>query len=414
MITRVRGTEDHIDLKLHDFTLDKIKQHLATYNFHHIEVPILEHTELFTRSIGSETDIVSKEMYVFQTASGESICLRPEGTASVIRAYVENRIEQAPWKVFIHGPMFRHERPQKGRWRQFTQVSVEVINTTSIPQDAHLLKMLDSLFTDALQLDHYVLKINFLGCPDDRKEHKAALVQFLEGILDQICTTCQARKDKNTLRVFDCKNETCKALYQKAPKITDHLCKACSGEWKELQSLLNILSVSHIIDPTLVRGLDYYNRTVFEFSSRELGAQNAFCGGGRYNLGKEVGAKEDIPCVGLAIGMGRLLMLVEKNLQKLTIPQEPPLHIIIPMTVEQRPLALLLASQLQSHGLCTDVLLEDASLSNMMKKANKMGAKFALILGSDEQQNGTVSVKNMIKGETTVYKQAELVTALRS
>lgn len=412
MITRVRGTEDILDLKLYNFMLGKIKQHLAVYNFNHIETPILEHTDLFVRSVGSETDIVTKEMYVMQTASGESLCLRPEGTASVIRAYIENRVETAPWKVFIHGPMFRHERPQKGRWRQFTQTSIEIINAPAIEHDVHLLKMLDTLFTNIFLLDNYILKLNFLGCPDDRKAHKQALLDFLNKHTDKICTTCQLRKEKNTLRVFDCKNENCKALYTKAPKVTDHLCSACDAEWKVLTSNLGMLSVSYVIEPTLVRGLDYYNKTVFEFSSPDLGAQNAFCGGGRYSLGKEMGAKEDLACVGLAIGMGRLMLLLEKNLQKLSMPQEPTLHAIIPFGKEQKPLALMLASQLQSKGLCCEVLIDDASISNMMKKANRMGAKYALIIGPDEQSQGTVSVKNMIKGEAVIMKQTEAAAYL--
>lgn len=413
MIARVRGTEDFLDRRLYNFMFSKIKHHLALYNFNEIETPIIEHTELFIRSVGSETDIVSKEMYIFQTASGESLCLRPEGTASVVRAYVSNSVEQAPWKVFAHGPMFRHERPQKGRWRQFTQTTIEVLNTLSIEQDVQLLKMLDTLFSDVFKLENYVIKLNFLGCFDDRKNHKAALVEFLDTIYDQICQTCQARKDKNTLRVFDCKNETCKALYVKAPKVTDHLCAACGDEWKRVTDLLHVLSVSYVLDPMLVRGLDYYNKTVFEFSSMDLGAQNAFCGGGRYSLGKEMGAKADIPSVGAGIGMGRLMLLLENNLGKLSIPQEPVLHAIVPFSQEQVPLALLLASELQVHNLATEVLLEKSSISNLMKKANKMGAKFALIIGPDEQQQGTVAVKNMLKGETTVVKQAEVVKFLQ-
>lgn len=412
MITRVRGTEDLLNLGLYNFMLGKIKHHLAIYNFNEINTPIIEHTELFIRSVGTETDIVSKEMYIFQTASGESICLRPEGTASIIRAYVENGLQDAPWKVFCHGPMFRHERPQKGRWRQFTQTTIEVVNTPNIEQDVQLLKMLDTLFSDVFKLENYILKLNFLGCSDDRKNHKAALVQFLETVIDKICTTCQARKDKNTLRVFDCKNETCKATYVNAPKVTDHLCSDCSGDWKRVAELLRILSINYVLDPMLVRGLDYYNKTVFEFSSPDLGAQNAFCGGGRYSLGKEVGSKHDLPSVGVAIGMGRLMLLLENNLAKLSIPQVQSLHAIVPFSQDQIPLALLLAAELQSNNLATEVLVEKSSISNLMKKANKMGAKFALIIGPDEQQQGTVAVKNMVNGETTVVKQAEVVKRL--
>jgi len=410
---RVRGTEDKLDLHLYDFILNQIKEHLNHYNFNHIQTPIIEHTDLFIRSVGKETDIVSKEMYVFETSSGESICLRPEGTASVIRAYIENGIDDAPWKVFIHGPMFRHERPQKGRWRQFNQLSFEVINTKSIAQDAHVLKMLDVLFTETFKLDTYILKLNFLGCFDDRNKHRDALKTFLETLGDQICATCQTRKDKNTLRVFDCKNETCRQLYVKAPKVTDHLCDTCAQEWQQLQDLLEMLSVSYVIDSSLVRGLDYYNKTVFEFSSDDLGAQNAFCGGGRYSLGKNMGARNDLPCVGAAIGMGRLLMLIEKNLNKLAPPPQQALHAIVPFTQEQISLALLIADNLQAQGLCTDVILDCGSISKMMKKVHKLGAKNALIIGPDEQAQQAVSVKNMQKGDTTLVKQIDLANFLK-
>lgn len=414
MITRVRGTEDLLDLRIHNFIQEKIKLHLTLHNFIQIDTPILEQTDLFIHAIGTQTDIVSKEMYTLQTTGEESICLRPEATASIIRAYVENKIEQAPWKVFLIGPMFRHERPQKGRWRQFSQASIEIINTENIAQDAYFLKVLDGLFHDIFKLDHYALKLNFLGCSDDRANHKAALLDFLQKNQESICPTCIDRVWKNTLRVFDCKNEACKTLYRQAPTITDHLCTTCSSQWTILTQLLDMISVNYVIDPTLVRGLDYYNKTVFEFSSRELGAQDAFCGGGRYRLGKETGAQQDIPSIGVGIGMGRLALLVEKNANKYTLPQDPVLHAIIPVLPEQEPLALILGHELETHQLSSDILLEKASLSNLMKKANKMGAKYVLVIGPDEQQNGTVSIKHMQKGTTSVVKQAEVIQFLRS
>lgn len=412
MINRVRGTEDLLDLTLHNFVLETTKKHLSCHNFGEVQTPILEHTNLFVRSLGSETDVVSKEMYTFQQNDGESICLRPEGTASVIRAYIENGVQVQPWKVFTWGPMFRHERPQKGRWRQFTQVSMEVVNSNSIMQDALFLKMLDDLFTRILHLDTYVLKLNFLGCSDDRKNHKAQLLAFLEAATDKICATCMTRKDKNTLRVFDCKNEDCKKLYTTAPTLLNCLCEECQKEWDFLTETLQMLSVNFVVDSMLVRGLDYYNKTAFEFSSRDLGAQNTFCGGGRYALGKELGSKEDIPCIGAAIGLGRLLLLVENIKQKLQMPQAPALHVIIPFTQDQLQLALLVAQKLSIAQLCYDVLLEGSSVTNMMKKANKLGAKYAILLGPDEQAQGTVCVKNMNKGETVTVKQVDVITAL--
>jgi histidyl-tRNA synthetase len=413
MISRVRGTEDLLDLKIHNFTLEQLKKILSLYNFTEIQTPILEPTSLFVRAVGEQTDIVSKEMYIIDTEKEESICLRPEATASVVRAYIENGIQIAPWKVYTYGPMFRKERPQKGRWRQFTQVSIEVLNINETTYDAHFIKMLNTFFSDYLKIENYVIKINFLGCLEDRKKHKASLLTFLEKHTHDICSTCNERKDKNTLRVFDCKSETCKNIYLNAPKIIEHLCPLCVKEWEKLTGLLKILSINYIIDHFLVRGLDYYNNTVFEFCSRDLGAQNAFCGGGRYTLGKEIGGKDDCPSIGVGIGLGRLLMLVEKSMNKLSVPQQLPLHLVIPLSVEQHALALLIAAELQAHQLCTDILLNEASLSNLMKKANKMGARFVLLIGQDEQTQGTVTIKNMLAGSSSTVQQSALIQALK-
>lgn len=413
MISRVRGTEDILDLNLYNFILEQAKRHLHIHNFTEIDTPILEHTNLFVRAVGEQTDIVSKEMYVFQKENEEdSICLRPEITASIIRAYFENGVQQRPWKVFAHGPVFRKERPQKGRWRQFTQLSVELIAAKEIEYDAYFLKMIDSFVSDVLKLENYAIKLNFLGCGNDRKNHRRALIDFLDTKKDCMCQTCLDRRIKNPLRVLDCKNENCQKILQESPKLLDFLCSECATEWKKLTDLLSLLSISYVVDHTLVRGLDYYNKTVFEFVSRGLGAQNAFCGGGRYSLGSEIDNKEDVPCIGVGFGMGRLQMLVEQNKDKLLIPTPAPLHVILPMDEAQKPLALMLASELQSKGLATEVILSSASMTNLMKKANRLGAKFVLILGEEEQKNGTVSIKNMQNGQSVVVKQSDAFSAL--
>ena len=415
MISRVRGTQDLLDLNLQNFILEQIKRHIQNYNFIHIQTPILEHTKLFIHSLGEQTDVVSKEMYAFPVDDGskeDGICLRPEATASVIRAYFENRVEEKPWKVFSFGSMFRKERPQKGRWREFTQLNFEVINSNSVAQDAQFIKMLDSFFTEKLKIENYVLKLNFLGCSDDRIKHKDELNKYLNDFSDKICATCLKRKDSNILRIFDCKNPECQEIYKDSPKLTDFLCTGCDVEWNKLQETLHILSINFILDPKLVRGLDYYNKTVFEFASSDLGAQDAFCGGGRYSLGKEVGAKDNYPSVGAAIGLGRLLLLAQNNIDKLNISQSPALYIILPMSEKQHDLALLMANELQTNNLCTDVLLEGASIKSMMRKANKMGAKQVLILGDDEQDNNTVTIKNMQTGDSKVVKQPDVLKNL--
>ena len=414
MITRVRGTEDFLDLTLHNFVLEQAKKHFASYNFSQIETPILEHTALFKRSLGATTDVVSKEMYTLTTESGDELCLRPEATAPTMRAFLEAKIDQTPWKVFSYGPMFRHERPQKGRWRQFSQINIEAIGTAAISQDAQTIAMLDRFFGETLQLEDYILKLNFLGTRDDRENYNKALHTFLENISDQLCKTCLVRKESNILRVLDCKNETCIKLYQNAPKITDNLSSESQAQWAQLQELLAQLSVSFVLDPKLVRGLDYYNKTVFEFASPLLGAQDAFCGGGRYDtLATEIGAKEDYRSIGSAIGMGRLLLLCEHISDKLMLPEKPALHMIVPMSEAQQPLALLLAYELLGKGLCTDVVLEGGSIKSMMRRANKQGAKWVLVLGEQELQDGTVALKNMVTGEQEVVKQTDVLKHLR-
>lgn len=416
MIRRVKGTQDFLDLTLFDFIITTISRHLSRYHFTHITTPIIEHTELFKRSLGQQTDVVSKEMFTLETRSqdDEGMCLRPEATASIARAFVENGIQTTPWKVWTWGPMFRYERPQKGRFREFNQVSMEIIGSASIAQDAHFIKMLDRYFHETLQLNNYAVLVNFLGCRQDRDRMKMALISFLEKNSAVICSTCTERKDKNILRIFDCKNSDCQALYTKAPHITDFLCSECDIEWQALQLQLHLLSVSYAHKPTLVRGLDYYNKTVFEFVSNDLGAQNTFCGGGRYDhLIKDLGASQDQPSIGAAIGIERLMLMLELHKDRLSLEQLPALHVIIPLSTEQHTLALLLADTLQAADFCVEVLLEGDSAKSMMRKANKLGAAYSLIIGSEEQATKTVSVKNMITGEDTRLAQSDVVKFLK-
>lgn len=414
MIARVTGTEDLLDLKLLNFFTKTTKTHFENFNFSQIQTPILEYTQLFVHSLGAETDVVSKEMYVFAQDQEKSVCLRPEFTASTIRACFENRIERFPWKVFSYGPVFRRERPQKGRLRQFHQFNVEIIGAESLMHDAHLIKTLDTLFSKLLKITSYTIKLNFLGCIDDRRTHKKSLLDFLERNIEIICETCTKRKDSNTLRVLDCKSESCQKLYLNAPFITQHLCQSCSNQWDELQANLQLLGVNFIIDKMLVRGLDYYQKTVFEFSSNQLGSQAAFCGGGRYLLGKEVGATNDYSSIGVGIGIERVLMLLEQIKDTLQLSTEPRLHVIIPMTKKEDSLGLLLAHELRKENLACDIIFDKASATNMMKKANKMLAKWVLLIGETEVQNNTIMLKNMLTGDSTPVKQCDLVRILKN
>lgn len=414
MISRIKGTQDLLDLTVLNFLLSIIKKHLEEYNFSEISTPILEPLELFKRSLGLETDVITKQMYTLATGPEEElIALRPEGTASVMRAFLNNHVETVPWKVFCFGPMFRHERPQKGRLREFHQVTIEIIGSRSVYQDAHFIKMLDRLFYEKLELDTYALAINFLGCRADRAQYREKLYKFLETTVAQLCPTCVIRKEKNIMRIFDCKSEICQRLYKNAPYIADNLCATCAQEWQTLKDNLEQLSVSFSYIPTLVRGLDYYSKTVFEFISPDLGAQSTFCGGGRYeNLATELGATRDYPSIGAAIGIERMLLLLQHKADLVPV-EKPRLHVIVPLTQEQHALALLLADELQAQGLCVDILLEGDSVKSMMRKANKMGARFVMLLGPDEQAQRTVTVKNMVSGEEHTVSQTELVNFLK-
>lgn len=411
--TRVKGTQDFIDLTLFNFIITSAQEHLALYHFNQITTPIIEHTQLFIRSLGVETDVVSKQMFIITTKDEEEVCLRPEMTASTVRAFVDNGIATIPWKVFSWGPVFRYERPQKGRYREFNQINIEIIGSSVIEQDAQLIMMLDRFFHEKLMLSNYALLVNFLGCFEDRVAYRELLREFLNGVTG-LCDVCMYRKDTNILRVFDCKNVQCQAIYQNAPYITDSLCKACAQEWKQLQEQLHMLSVSFSHKPTLVRGLDYYNKTVFEFVSKNLGAQDTFAGGGRYDqLVGQIGGKEDLPSVGAALGVERLLLLLEPQQNSLPIPQPAALYVIAPLAPEQRMLALLLADQLRASNLCVDVLLEGDSVKSMMRKANKLGAAYVLMIGQEEQAAKQVTIKNMVTGEQERVAQVDAVSYLK-
>lgn len=409
MISKVKGTQDFLDLTLYNFVVDTVKEHLATYNYTEIATPIIEHVDLFIRSVGEHTDIVNKEMFTLTTKGDEVLCLRPEATASIARAFVNAPEIATPWKVFTVGPMFRYERPQKGRFRQFHQISIEVIGANAVAEDVLFITMLDKLFRKKFLLDNFVLVINYLGCPNDRQRFAEELIKFLNAHDEIICATCKDRKSKNTLRIFDCKNPQCQDLYKEAPKITDCLCTECALEWQQLKEQLDILSVSYVVSPLLVRGLDYYNKTVFEFVSSSLGAQNTFCGGGRYDqLIKLLGSKEDQPSIGAAMGLERLIDLVTLVRDKLPIKSTKTLTIIVPMSKQQHSLALLIAQDLLNNSIAVEPLFEDASVKSMMRKANKLGAKYVVIIGEEEHKNQTVTLKNMVTGEEKVIAQTQL------
>lgn len=414
MINRIKGTHDFLDLTLYNFIIDKARTHFHHAHFTEIATPLIEPLELFKRTLGTHTDVISKEMFTIQQHpnSTENICLRPEATAPTTRAFLENNIQEQPWKVFSYGPIFRYERPQKGRHRQFHQFNIEVIDSASIMHDVQILTLLERFFKNLMCLIDYTLAINFLGCPKDRARYKIILKNFLLEHTSEICPTCTVRLEANTMRIFDCKQEACQLLYQKAPFIADHLCATCLPEWNQLKQSLTDLSVPYVYNPKLVRGLDYYNKTVFEFSSPHLGAQSAFCGGGRYELAQQCGAPKPVPSIGAAFGIDRLILLLELQKDLLPLPPQPPLHVIMPLAPEQQQLALAYADLLHTHNLAVETLLENNSIKSMMKKADKFGATYVLLLGETEQQNHTVTIKNMVSGEQASVSRDQVILHL--
>lgn len=417
MFSKVKGTQDWLDMGLVQGVLAKVHTYLALHNFSEIATPLLEYATLFERSLGNETDVVSKQMFFIAPHKEESdkdrLCLRPEATAGIMRAYLENQHELPnPWKVYTVGPMFRYERPQKGRFRQLHQISLEAIGVASLEYDALFISMIAHLFEEILGLSAFVLHINYLGDVQDRELYKKALREFLDG--KDICATCLHRKETNVLRALDCKVEMCKKIYEDAPEITAYFSQATQEEWKALQNNLHILGVTFVHNPFLVRGLDYYNKTVFEFVGTALGAQNALCGGGRYDgLSQELGSKEPIPSIGVGIGIERLLLLCQEHADALTA-KKPALHVIIPFDQAQHTLSLLMASSLTKHGICADVSLESTSVKNKMKKANKQGAAYVILIGQDEMEKNYVTIKHMITGAEEKVEQGKLLHYLQS
>jgi histidyl-tRNA synthetase len=408
-VTRVRGTEDLIDTRSLDVICKIISGHLKTYGFQEIRTPVLEKTELFVRAVGSDTDVVSKEMYTFESQSEGSICLRPELTAPIVRAYYEHAIGVTPWKVFQYGPAFRHERPQKGRLRQFFTYSIEIINALHVRNDVAAIVMFDRLFK-RLGIKDFVLQLNFLGVVQDRLNHRVALKDFLITHDASLCETCRARREKNVLRVFDCKNETCQNLYKNAPQLDAYLSDESRAEWNQIKNDLQLMCVNFILNPMLVRGLDYYNGVVFEFTSDSLGSQSTFCGGGRYDLSESFGKKESLPSIGAGIGMERILMIMQaQENSSLSVTSAEKQIAIIPMESAQELLALQLADKCNTHGLITYVIFDGVGIKQKMKRADKLSAQFVVVIGERELNSGVVAVKSMASGESSAVPISELV-----
>lgn len=404
-----KGTKDILPQEIEQWhKLEKNALDVFTkYGYKEIRTPIFEATELFARGVGDTTDIVNKEMYTFEK-SERSLTLRPENTAGVVRSFIENGMARlsAPVKLWYKGPMFRYERPQAGRQRQFHQVGVEMFGIKEPTADAEVI-LLAVNYLKSLGLNDLEVEINSLGCPKCREEYKRKIKEVLKPEFDNLCEDCQNRYEKNPLRLLDCKVDTCKAIFEK-PEIqkviqSDFICEECAQHYKELKSYLDELNIPYVENKLLVRGLDYYNRTVFEIKSNNLGSQNAVCGGGRYDsLVKNLGG-EDTPAVGWAMGMERLNSLLPE------IEQEKLDAFIVSNSPAE---AFKLAEELRSNGIKVEFDLANKKFTKQLEKASKT-ADYALILGEDEIKANKVSVKNLSTSEQVTIDRVDVINKIR-
>jgi histidyl-tRNA synthetase len=383
---------------------------LRNFGFREIRLPMLEKTELFARSIGESTDIVEKEMYTFQDRGGDLLTMRPEATAGIVRAYLQHKLyaRDAVHKFYTIGPMFRRERPQKGRYRQFSQINAEIFGVASAYADVQLILVLVHLMK-ALGVEDAAAHINSLGCPDCRPDFREALTAFLAPLGDKLCSDCLRRRETNPLRVLDCKVPGCREATGGAPTLADYLCGECREHFAIVRAALDARGVAYTIDKRLVRGLDYYVRTTFEIQTGALGAQNAIAGGGRYDgLARALGGP-DIPATGFAIGLDRLAEIVGQ----LRRPPAPELALYIAaLGVEARAEAFQWLAQLNLAGITADMEFGEKSLKSQMKRADKLGARHVLIYGEQERQQGTATLRDMATKEQVEIPVGDLTNRL--
>ncbi len=389
-----------------------MREKAALFGFHEVRTPIFEHTELFQRGVGETTDIVSKEMYTFDDRGGRSITLRPEGTASCVRSFVEHSLFSGalPVKWFYMGPMFRYDRPQAGRFRQFHQFGVEAFGSNSPYLDAEVITLMVEI-VQALGIETYELHLNSVGCPTCRQHYREKLIEFLKPMEKQLCKDCQERLYKNPLRVLDCKVPTCQEAIQGFPVMADYLCDACRIHYTAVQEALAINQIRYIQDHQLVRGLDYYTNTAFEILLPDLGAQSAVGGGGRYNgLIQEIGGP-NMPGIGFALGIERLLLAREAS--GTAMETEKSLDVFVALQrADYRSIALEIVNELRKKQFSADKDYQDRSMKAQMKYAGKIGARVVLIIGDEEVVSGQFTLRNMGTGEQVRVGKNEMVQTL--
>ena len=411
MFTIPKGTKDMLPeeaFKWH-YVENTAKSVAALFGFKEIRTPVFEHTELFLRGVGETTDIVTKEMYTFEDKGGRSVTLKPEGTAGVARAYVSSVQGSGilPYKMYYLTPVFRYERPQAGRLREHHQFGVELYGAASAMADVEVISLAKRFF-DTLGLEKLTLNINSIGCPKCRKVYNEALKKYLADNLKYMCPTCNSRFEKNPLRILDCKEEKCKAVTAKAPVVLDYLCDECKEHFEKLKRGLDEVGIKYVVNPKIVRGLDYYTKTVFEFVSDAIGAQGTVCGGGRYDsLVEEVGGKPT-PAVGFGMGLERLLIVLESENLLERATKEAVDYYIGSMGEKEADYAVKLAASLRAKGKSVETDLVGRSVKAQMKYADKIGAKYVIIIGDDEIKSKIFKVKDMTSGEEKTVSADEL------
>ena len=409
MIKIPKGTKDVLPSNSAKWHLveENIKKLAKKYALNEIRTPIFEHTELFLRGVGDTTDIVNKEMYTFLDKADRSITLKPEGTACVARSFIENGLDSAgvmPVKMYYETPVFRYENPQSGRLREHHQFGVEIYGSASAYTDAEVISIAKDML-ESMQVANVRLYINSIGCADCRKKYNDALRNYLANSLDGMCPQCKERFDKNPLRILDCKEEKCKVITKSAPRILDYLCGDCQTHFDMLKHTLDLMKIAYIVKADIVRGLDYYTGTVFEFVAEDVGL--TVCGGGRYNgLLEQIGGKST-PAVGFGMGIERLLQVANADLIDSATPNVPTIY-FAPMQ-ECYDKAISLTAKLREAGISADTDHIGRSLKAQMKYAGKLGVRFVGILGEDELKQDAVSIKDMQIGETQLVKIADLI-----
>jgi len=424
MIKAVRGTRDLLppDTDLWNLVESRVREVFRRFNFCEIRTPVFESTELFARGVGEETDIVSKEMFTWEDKSraasekNQSLTLRPENTAGVVRAYIEHGLDRTGMlqKLYYIGPQFRRERPQKGRYRQFYQIGAEIIGPPSVgselpTRDAEVLAMLVALL-DHVGLTGWTLYLNSVGCANDRPLYNQALRAALAAVKHKMCADCQRRIETNPLRVLDCKVPEDQPIIEKLPKISQYLDEDCKKHFAEVRAQLDALGISYQINERMVRGLDYYTKTTFEFTHGELGAQSAVLGGGRYDGLSESLGGPNAPGIGFAIGEDRLVLALQAQKQAV---QEPLIAFVIPLGTEMNRHALKLAHELRAAGIATDIGEGGFRLKKGFETAGKLGAKFAVLVGENEVNSGSFAVKDLATGEQVSVARERLAGHLQ-